>query len=193
MLLFLVEIATKRGFIISRTLPDPISYFLSNKNPILECLANQMNHDQERTVEKTTGLGLRDEIISVLTENEFEWPQQNNINKEQWIINMKKDSTFYAFQAINASEVNAHEEILLDLASKHLKRRITLIPFFEEDQEETFQKFNLMQSNNECSYYLLCCRKACIDNFYMSVFPDWEKISQIVWQIHNHRRKSFSF
>ena len=191
--LFLAEIAAKRGFIISSTSPDPIGYRLMNRNPILECLANQMNHDQERTAEKTTGLGLRDEIISVLTENEFEWPQQNNITKEQWIIYMKKTPTFYRQKVKNPSEMHTYEGILLDLATKHLKKRIVLIPFLEGDQEEIFQKYNSMQSNSKCSYYLLCCRKASIENFYMSIFPDWEKISQIVWQIHNHRRKSFSF
>ena len=197
MRLFSAEIASKGGFIISPTLPDPISYLsyrLEIKNPIFECLANQMNHDQERTVTYSiTGLGLRDEIISALTENKIEWPLQNNITKEQWIFYMKKAPTFYVLKAKYASEMIAYEGILLDLATKHLKKRIVLIPFLEGDQEEIFQKYNSMQSNSKCSYYLLCCRKACIDNFYMSVFPDWEKISQIVWQIHNHRRKSFSF
>ena len=48
---------------------------------------------------------------------------------------MKKDPNFYVLKAKEALETFAYEEILLDLATKHLKRRIILIPFFEAEDE----------------------------------------------------------
>ena len=130
-------------------------------------------------------MALRDEIILALTQNTIEWPQQSNkiITKEEWIRLMKIDPTFYTSQSRSKQEFEDHEAVLLDLASKYLKRRITLIPFLEGGQEQSFvprksieELFtNLFSRNSEASeassYHLLCCNKAHDNNnFYISIF-----------------------
>ena len=157
-------------------MPDVKGYTQINKNPILECIVDQMEHDEQRSGGKLTGLALRDEIIHALTQNTIEWPQQSNkiITKEEWIRLMKKDPAFYTDQFKNAKEFEDHEAILLDLASKYLKRRITLIPFLEGGQEQTFFPNDFDARNSEASkassYYLLCCNKAFDKNFFISIF-----------------------
>ena len=163
---------------ISQTLPDVKGYFEANKNPILECIVDQMDHDEQRSGGKLTGLALRDEIIHALTQNTIEWPQQANkiITKEEWIRLMKKDPLFYKRLSRSAQEFKNHEAVLLDLASKYLKRRITLIPFLEGDQEQTFfpNSSQYDSRNSEASrassYHLLCCNKAHHQNFFISIF-----------------------
>jgi len=49
---------------------------------------------------------------------------------------MKLDPAFYSEQTIDTSGFQAHEILLLDLASKLLKRKISLFP---EDKDETFE------------------------------------------------------
>ena len=117
-----------------------MGYHVADENPILECLVDQMDHDEQRSGGKLTGLALRDEIINALTQNTIEWPQQSNkiITKEEWIRLMKIDPTFYTSHSRNAKQYEDHEAVLLDLASKYLKRRITLIPFLEGGQEQSF-------------------------------------------------------
>ena len=181
--IFSVDSASRQGFVISQTLPDIMGYLLVDKNPILECLVDQMDHDEQRSGGKLTGLALRDEIIHALTQNTIEWPQQSNniITKEEWIRLMKKDPFFYIYQSGSAQEFEDHEAVLLDLASKYLKRKITLIPFLEGGQEQKFPRKSLWKSftslfsrNSEASeaslYNLLCCNKAHHANFYISIF-----------------------
>merc|ERR1719350_2531312 len=138
----IVDSAARQGFVISQTLPDVKGYALGNQNPILECIVDQMEHDEQRSGGKLTGLALRDEIIHALTQNTIEWPQQSNktITKEEWIRLMKKDPFFYMYQSRTAKEYEDHEAVLLDLASKYLKRKITLIPFLEGGQEQSFPR-----------------------------------------------------
>ena len=163
---------------ISQTLPDVKGYTVANKNPILECLVDQMDHDEQRSGGKLTGLALRDEIINALTQNTIEWPQQSNkiITKEEWIRLMKKYPSFYMQQSRSAQEFEDHEAVLLDLASKYLKRRITLIPFLEGDQAQSVfpnsSEFNARNSevSKASSYHLLCCNKAHKRNFFISIF-----------------------
>merc|ERR1740122_671862 len=102
----IVNAAAKKGFVISQTLPDVKGYDLVNQNPILECIVDQMDHDEQRSGGKLTGLALRDEIIHALTQNTLEWPQQFNkiITKEGWIRLMKKDPTFYMDHSRTAQE-----------------------------------------------------------------------------------------
>jgi hypothetical protein len=73
--------------VISQTLSDVKGYTVLNKNPILECIVDQMDHDDQRSEGELTGLALRDEIINALAQNTIYWPQQNNkiIAKEEWI------------------------------------------------------------------------------------------------------------
>lgn len=176
--IFSVDAATRQGFVISQTLLDVKGYTVRNQNPILECIVDQMDHDEQRSGEKLTGLALRDEIIHALTQNTIEWPQQANkiITKEEWIRLMKIDPAFYLEQSRSAQEMKDREEILLDLASKYLKRKITLIPFLEGGQEQAFfPNFSEFQARNSdaskaSSYHLLCCNKAISKNFFISIF-----------------------
>ena len=156
---------------ISQTLPDVKGYTLVNKNPILECIVDQMDHDEQRSGGKLTGLALRDEMIHALTQNTIEWPQQANkiITKEEWIRLMKIDPSFYRLQSQTAQDFQYHEAILLDLASKYLNREITLIPFLEGDHEWSFFP-NSSEDSKVSSYNLLCCNKAHNDNFFISIF-----------------------
>ena len=156
---------------ISQTLPDVKGYDVVNENPILESLVDQMEHDEQRSGGKLTGLVLRDEIITALTQNTIEWPQQANkiITKEEWIRLMKIDPSFYRLQSQTAQDFQYHEAILLDLASKYLNREITLIPFLEGDHEWSFFP-NSSEDSKVSSYNLLCCNKAHNDNFFISIF-----------------------
>ena len=163
---------------ISQTLLDVKGYTQVNTNPILECIVDQMDHDEQRSGGKLTGLTLRDEIINALNQNTINWRQQYNkiITKEEWLRLMKIDLAFYQHQSRSAQEFENHEAILLDLASKYLKRRITLIPFLEGDKEQSFprnsnwESFKNIFSKNSEAYNLLCCNKALYDNFFISIF-----------------------
>merc|ERR1712008_55896 len=114
--------------------------------------------------------------IHALIQNTIEWPQQANkiITKEEWIRLMKKDPDFYMHQSRTAQEFEYYEAVLLDLASKYLKRRITLIPFLEGGQEQSFFPNDFDARNSEASkassYNLLCCNKALTKNFFISIF-----------------------
>ena len=163
---------------ISQTLPDFMGYHEVNKSPLLECIVDQMDHDEQRSGGKLSGLTLRDEIINALNQNTINWQQQYNkiITKEEWLRLMKIDPAFYVDQSQNAQVFEDHEAILLDLASKYLKRRIKLIPFLEGDKEQSFprnskwESFKNIFSKNSEAYNLLCCNKALYDNFFISIF-----------------------
>ena len=129
-------IASKRGFFVSKELPDPLGYSVRNKNPILETLADQANQDPSWPLDQLTGLQLRDLIIDALNDNSLEWPENfGHLPKGQWINYMKQDSIFYMRQTSKASVFQAHETF----AQKLLKRKIFFISLFPEDKEETFK------------------------------------------------------
>ena len=158
-------IASKRGFAVSKKLPDPLGYNIRNLNPILETVADQ---DPNGSHGHLTGLQLRDLIIDALIDNSLEWPVNfGHLTKSQWINYMKQDPDFYMQQTNNSSVFQAHERLLLDLASKLLKRKICLISLFPEDKDETFEP---PMPTSSRPYYLLGCNKAIYDNFYVSVF-----------------------
>ena len=46
-------------------------------NPVLECVADQMNHDQQMPGQ-WSGLALRNHIVKALMENRIQWPAQHN-------------------------------------------------------------------------------------------------------------------
>ena len=167
------SIASKRGFSVSKELPSPRGYFNVNRNPILETLADQANQeDPLRHPGHLTGLQLRDLILN---SNSLEWPMNHdflkkhlkNLTKSQWIKYMKQDSSFYLHQSNDTSVFQAHERLLLNLASKLLKRKICLISLFPEDKDEIIRP---PISNPSKPYYLLGCNKALQYNFYVSIF-----------------------
>ena len=82
---------------------------------------------------------------------------------------MKQHPKYYMHQASDSSDFQAHERLLLDLASKLLKRKIYLISLFPEDKDE---KFEPPMPTSSRPYYMLGCNKAGYDNFYVSIFKD---------------------
>ena len=146
-----------------------------NRNPILETLADQANLDEDWPEDDLTGLKLRDDIIDALSDNKIDWPSGFGfiITKTEWIKDMKQHESYYMCKTSYAKDFEAHERLLLELASKFLKRRVCLVPFFTEDTRvETFEPPNPGSSS---TYYLLGCNKAFQDNFFVSVYPNEPK------------------
>ena len=190
-------IASKRGFSVSKNLPGPLGYMIRNLNPILESLADQANQDPSWTPwSQMRGLQLRDLIIDALNDNSLEWPMNfGHLTKSQWIKYMKQDPDFYMQQTNDSSVFQAHERLLLDLASKLLKRKICLISLFPEDKDETFEP---PMPTSSKPYYLLGCNNAFADNFYVSIFKDESNVpiiaSNPIQEIFSgNSRKKFLF
>ena len=163
-------VASKRGFYVSKELDEPLNYNIQNVNPILETVADQANQDPSGPHGHMRGLKLRDVIIDALNDNILEWPMNfEHLTKSQWIKYMKQDPTFYKKQTNNPSVFQAHERLLLYLASKLLKRKICLISLFPEDKDETFEP---PMPTSSRPYYLLGCNKAHFNNFYISIFKN---------------------
>ena len=151
-------------------MPGPLGYIIRDMNPILETLADQVNQDPILPLDDLTGLQLRDLIIDALNDNSLEWPMNfRHLTKGQWIYYMKQDPDFYMRQTNDTSVFQAHERLLLHLASKLLKRKICLISPFPEDKDETFEP---PMPTSSRPYYLLGCNKAHFNNFYISIFKD---------------------
>ena len=164
------SIASSKGFSVSKELDEPLGYNIQNENPILETLADQANQDPSWPPGHLRGLQLRDLIIDALNDNSLEWPMNfGHLTKSQWINYMKQDPTFYTEQTNDSSVFQAHERLLLDLASKLLKRKICLISLFPEDKDETFEP---PMPTSSRPYYLLGCNKAHANNFYVGIFKD---------------------
>ena len=145
-----------------------------NLNPILETLADQANQDPTRSPGQLTGLQLRDLIIDALNDNTLEFRLEWAINfrhltKSDWIKYMKQDPIFYMQQTNKPLVFEAHERLLLNLASKLLKRKICFISLFPEDKDKIFEPAMPTSSR---PYYLLGCTKAMSYNFYVSIFKD---------------------
>ena len=79
---------------------------------------------------------------------------------------MKQDSNFYTQQTNNATDFQAHDQLLLGLASKMLKRKNCLISLLPEDKDEKFEPPKPISSK---PYYLLGCNKVSFYNFYVSI------------------------
>ena len=133
-------------------------------------MADQANQDPSWPPGHLRGLQLRDLIIDALNDNSLEWPMNfGHLTISQWNYYMKKDPNFYMKQTNDTSVFQAHERLLLDLASKLLKRKICLISLFPEDKDETFEP---PMPTSSRPYYLLGCNKAYGNNFYISIFKD---------------------
>ena len=94
------------------------------------------------------------------------------MSPEKWIKNMRENPRFYFFHAGNASEMEEYENVLLDLASKCLKRQINIIPFLELEQDERIFRPNDHHSSqsNELQFWLVSCQKLRRENFFFSVY-----------------------
>ena len=133
-------------------------------------MADQANQDPSWPPGHVTGLQLRDLIIDALNDNSLEWPMNfGYLTKSQWIKYMKLNPNFYKQQTNDSSDFQAYERLLLNLASKLLKRKICLISLFPEDKNETFEP---PMPTSSRPYYLLGCNKATYYNFYVSIFKN---------------------
>ena len=80
---------------------------------------------------------------------------------------MKQDSNFYTQQTNDATYFQAYDQLLLDLASKMLKRKICLISLLPEDKDKKFEPPK--PTSSRPYYFLLGCNKASLYNFYVGI------------------------
>ena len=138
-------------------------------------MADQVNQDPFWHGGHLTGLQLRDLIIAALNENSIKWPMTfKYISIYHWCKYMNLDSAFYLEHTHTSSVFHAYERLLLDLASKLLKRKICLISLFPEDKDEVFEPPMLTTR----TYFLLGCNKAYSNNFYVSIFKHESNIGR---------------
>ena len=159
-----------RNFSVSPTQPDPLGYKIRNQNPILNCLVDQAQLDPEWSEKLKSGSDLLNGIIGALEAKTIQWPgmSSNVINSQEWIEKMKIDPTFYMNHAKTSQEMEAYERLLLELASRYLKRTIALHPFLDNDNELTFSHQTMHSTN---PFHLLYVSKLWYNNFYLSVVP----------------------
>ena len=163
-----------RNFSVSPTQPDPLGYKIRNQNPILNCLVDQAQLDPEWSEKLKSGSDLLNGIIGALEAKTIQWPgmSSNVINSQEWIEKMKIDPTFYMNHAKTSQEMEAYERLLLELASRYLKRTIILHPFLDNDKELTFSQQSIPNTSpSTLTYNLLYVNKLWHDNFFLSVFP----------------------
>ena len=80
---------------------------------------------------------------------------------DQWVHNMRQDPTFHVDHARNLGEWQPFDALLCQLLSDHLGRRISLIPFLEEDQQKTFFPKKFQLCNNFRPFALLQQASVC--------------------------------
>ena len=134
-------------------------------------------YDKDWQDEELDGIDLCEGIIDAIEEKHIEWPEDFKfMSCQEWIKKMKIDPTFYTLEATCVTEFLMFEHHLLNLASKFLKRKIVLVPYFEEDKRQSFKlkKRNILSKyfKRSRTYYLIfCCSEGYTQNFYMSTFP----------------------
>ena len=113
-----------------------------------------------------SGPKLLSEIITALSEGIIDWPEEKAIiDRRNWNRLIKMDSSYYTKVSTSSQEMFQHEWILLNLASKYLKKKIVMVPFLEG--KEDFQ----IGCKSLTSYNLLCCVNAHYFGFFFSIFP----------------------
>ena len=75
---------------------------------------------------------------------------------------MKQDSNFYTQQTNDATYFQAYDQLLLDLASKMLKRKIGLISLLPEDKDKKFEPPKPTSSRPHC---------VLLEHYYSVDFP----------------------
>ena len=158
----------KIHFSMSEYQPYPLGYRIRNQNPILECLVDQTKFDSDWSGKFNNGLDLLMQIIVALENKDIAWPDKPElISNDEWISKMKLDAIFYYNYAKDLVEVQAHEQLLLELSSKYLNRSIHLIPFLENDEGITINSSNLSK------YHIMFCNQLWLQNFFISINPDF--------------------
>ena len=159
-----------RNFGRSEVIPYPLGFKTANRNPILEGIADQTRLDPEWSRRNLSDMDLLMGIIRGLESRSIQWPGSFPlISCDQWVHYMRQRPSFYKDHARNNDKWQAFDALLCQLLSDHLGRRISLIPFLEEDQQKTF--FPKNSNSATISYHLLYCNKLLGSSFYLSIFP----------------------
>ena len=169
-----------KSFSRSQSLPYPQDYKTIRQNPILSCLLDQMQYDQELSEKYPNESSLLDDIISALETGKILWPSAFNLmSSQRWVQKIRNDSKFYLYYARNSSDMPKYENVLLDLASQHLKREIIMVPIF--DDEDVFGNYkpskNLVSRLKNIfvtvkvkpTFYILSCQNLRKDNLFISI------------------------
>ena len=158
----------------SNTLPFVMDYFflttknpIITNNPIMHCLADQTKYDLEWKQCNFTAETLLEMILMNLKNGHLVWPGSIGINKNEWIQKMRENPIWYWINKdslLDEGSTIDGEDLLLNLASNYLKRKIQLIPIFKEG----FKMFGKEFSNSK-PYRLMCCQDAGVFNSFLSV------------------------
>ena len=169
MLVFFISDEKLMSFHLKRsnTLPDVMGYFTSGiGNPIMNCLADQTKYDLEWKYYDFTADTLLKAILTNLENGRLVWP--GSINKNEWIQKTRENPNWYMFNKDGLQDLAFGaidgEDLLLNLASNYLKRKIQLIPIFKKG----FKMFGKEFSNSK-PYRLMCCQDAGGYNLFLSV------------------------
>ena len=123
--LFSDKILALKEFSRSKHLPVPQHYFSFGINPILSCLVDQIKQDfalSQRYPDQATLLRC---IFEGLETGTILWPRGFTLmSSYNWIQRMKNDPKFYMHIAKDSSEMKKYENLLVDVATKCLKRKI---------------------------------------------------------------------
>ena len=170
MLVFFISDEKLMSFRLKRsnTLPDVMSSGIGN--PIMNCLADQTKYDPEWKYCNFTAETLLETILTNLENGHLVWP--GSINKNEWIQKTRENPNWYLFNKnglLDKGLVIDGEDLLLDLASNYLKRKIQLIPIFKKG----FKMFGKEFSSNP--YRLMSCQDAGHYNFFLSVLRKGNK------------------
>ena len=134
---------------------------------------DQAQLDPEWSEKLKSGSDLLNGIIGALETRTIQWPDMssNLMNCQEWIEKMKIDPNSYKKHAKTSQENEAYERLLLELASRYLKRTIILHPFLDNDKELTFSHQTMCTTNLTMTYHLLYVNKLWHGNFFLSVVP----------------------
>ena len=152
----------------SQTLPTPQGYQKRNVNPILECIADQINHSESLAMdEEFIGAEILHNILNYLKDGKIEWPSDFALlSKEQWMERICLEHNFYWFHAQSNADMQLYEDLLILLSCKWLKKNIILISFLD-GQVKTFK-------SSDDSYYLMACQCLKSENFFLSIIKSTE-------------------
>ena len=152
----------------SNTLPVMTDYTnFGIGNPIMDCLADQTKYDLEWKDCHFTAENLLETILKNLENGHLVWPGSIGINRNEWIQIIRENPNWYFFDNNNLIDSCVGidgEDLLLNLASNYLKRKIQLIPIFKG----SFKMFGKEFSNSN-PYHLMSCQDAGPQNFFLSV------------------------
>ena len=156
-------------------MPFAMGYFnwiddKTRSNPIIDVVVDQINHDSDMPKKYDSSSDLLSDILSALDEKKISWPGDFwEMSSEEWIGKMRFDPIFYFHHTKGSSyKMQEYEKLLLKFVADFLGRTLVLVPLLEEDSESSITQSLTTQSNKK--YYIACCSKPHIYNFFLSVF-----------------------